>query len=250
MIHGAEVWALPNPSGLNAHYGLDALAGAVWAGRRGRGHRVVPGRRGRVVSAGEVVRCGWATGSPEEIRYHDDEWGVPVHDDARLFESLTLEGAQAGLSWSTILKKREGYRAAFHGFDPARVAAMDESNVERLLRDPGIVRHRGKIESTLNNARRVLEVQAEVGSLDAYVWGFVDGTPIRNRWTGMGELPASSPLSTALSKDLKRRGFRFVGPTTVYAFMQAVGMVNDHLVGCFRHGEVGAGGARTSGSSG
>jgi DNA-3-methyladenine glycosylase I len=169
------------------------------------------------------------------VAYHDDEWGVPTHDDRQLFELLTLEGAQAGLSWRTVLNKREGYRAAFAGFDMARVASYDARDVERLLADPGIVRHPGKIESTIDNARRVLEVQSELGTFDAYVWAFVDGTPIRGTWEELDELPSSTAASTALSRDLKRRGFRFVGPTTVYAFMQAAGLVDDHVVSCFRH---------------
>jgi DNA-3-methyladenine glycosylase I len=184
---------------------------------------------------GSVRRCEWAEGSDElMLAHHDEEWGVPSHDDRHLFELLTLEGAQAGLSWSTILKKREGYRAAFAGFDPAAVAAFTARDVERLLGDPGIVRNRAKVESTITNAQRVLEVQEELGSLDAYLWGFVDGAPIRNRWRSLSELPAETPLSRAISKDLKRRGFRFVGPTSVYAFMQSVGMVDDHTVDCFR----------------
>lgn len=190
-------------------------------------------------AAEDVVRCGWSTGSEEEALYHDLEWGVPVHDDARLFESLTLEGAQAGLSWATILRKREGYRNAFHRFDSERVAAMGAEDVDRLLLNPDIVRHRGKIESTLGNARCVLELQGAVGSLDAYFWDFVDGLPVQNAWARMSDIPSSTSLSQTISKDLKQRGFRFVGPTTVYAFMQAVGMVNDHLVNCFRYGEVG-----------
>jgi len=169
------------------------------------------------------------------VAYHDDEWGVPTHDDAALFELLTLEGAQAGLSWRTILDKRAGYRRAFAGFDPAKVARFTEHDVARLLGDAGIVRHRGKIESTIDNARRVLEVQDELGSFDAYVWSFVDGSPIVGRWEQLGELPASTAESAAMSRDLKRRGFRFVGPTTVYAFMQATGLVDDHVVTCFRH---------------
>jgi DNA-3-methyladenine glycosylase I len=169
------------------------------------------------------------------VAYHDDEWGLPTHDDAALFELLTLEGAQAGLSWRTILNKREGYRKAFAGFDPERVARYTERDVERLLADTGIVRHRGKIESTIKNAQRVLDVQDEVGSLDAYVWSFVGGEPIVGGWTRLSELPSSTPQSVALSRDLKRRGFRFVGPTTVYAFMQAAGLANDHVVSCFRH---------------
>jgi DNA-3-methyladenine glycosylase I len=182
-----------------------------------------------------VKRCEWAEGSDElMLAHHDEEWGTPSHDDRHLFELLTLEGAQAGLSWSTILRKREGYSAAFAGFDPAAVARFDARDVERLLADPGIVRNRAKVESTITNAQRVLEVQEELGSLDAYLWGFVDGTPIRNRWRTLAEIPAETPLSKTISKDLKRRGFRFVGPTIVYAFMQSVGMVDDHTVDCFR----------------
>jgi DNA-3-methyladenine glycosylase I len=168
------------------------------------------------------------------VAYHDDEWGVATHDDEALFELLTLEGAQAGLSWRTILDKREGYRAAFAGFDPARVAAFDQRDVDRLLADAGIVRHRGKIESTIGNAQRILEVQRDCGSFDAYVWSFVDGTPVVGTWKRTGDLPSSTSVSTALSRDLKRRGFRFVGPTTVYAFMQAAGLVDDHVASCFR----------------
>ena len=169
------------------------------------------------------------------IAYHDEEWGVPTHDDRHLFEMLTLEGAQAGLSWSTILRKREGYREAFAGFDPASVAKFGEKDVERLLADPGIVRNRMKIESTIENARRVLEAQEEYGSLDAYFWAFVDAKPIVNSWRSLGELPAETPLSKTISKDLKKRGFRFIGPTIVYAFMQTVGMVDDHTIDCFRY---------------
>ena len=167
--------------------------------------------------------------------YHDEEWGVPSHDDRHLFEMLTLEGAQAGLSWSTILRKRDGYRRAFAGFDPAAVARFGPADVERLLADPGIVRNRLKVESTVNNAARVLEVQEELGSLDAYLWAFVDGEPIVNQWRSLSELPAETELSKTISKDLKRRGFRFVGPTAMYAFMQSVGMVDDHTVDCFRY---------------
>ena len=168
------------------------------------------------------------------LAYHDEEWGVPSHDDRHLFEMLTLEGAQAGLSWSTILRKREGYRSAFAGFDPAVVARFGPKDVERLLADPGIVRNRLKVESTVNNAARVLEVQDELGSLDAYLWGFVNGAPIVNRWRTLAELPSETELSKTISKDLKRRGFRFVGPTALYAFMQSVGMVDDHTLDCFR----------------
>lgn len=169
------------------------------------------------------------------VAYHDDEWGVPQHDDRRLFEKISLEGAQAGLSWSTILRKREGYRKVFAGFDPARVARFTPARVEKLLADPGIVRNRAKIESVVHNAAAVLELQREEGSLDAFLWSFVDGKPIHNRWRTMAELPAQTELSKRISKELKRRGFRFVGPTTVYALMQSVGMVNDHTVDCFRH---------------
>jgi DNA-3-methyladenine glycosylase I len=182
-------------------------------------------------------RCRWApTDSPSYLAYHDEEWGVPSHDDVHLFEMLTLEGAQAGLSWSTILNKREGYRKAFAGFDAAKVARFTPAKIERLLADPGIVRNRLKVESTVNNAARVLEVRSEFGSLDAYLWSFVGGRPKVNRWERMSDLPAETEESRAMSKDLKRRGFRFVGPTVCYAFMQATGMVNDHEVTCFRHG--------------
>lgn len=170
--------------------------------------------------------------------YHDTEWGVPVHDDRRLFEFLILEGAQAGLSWSTILKKRGNYRAAFDDFDPGLVARYTQRKQAALLKNEGIVRNRLKIASTIDNARAFLEVQEEFGSFDAYVWDFVAATPIKNRWRQMVDVPAETPLSQALSKDLRRRGFRFVGSTICYAFMQAVGMVNDHLVGCFRHKQV------------
>ena len=172
------------------------------------------------------------------LAYHDEEWGVPSHDDRHLFEMLTLEGAQAGLSWSTILRKREGYRRLFAGFDPTAVAGFTARDVERLLQDAAIVRNRLKVESTVVNAARVLEVQKEVASLDAYLWGFVDGEPIVGRRRALAELPAQTELSGALSKDLKKRGFRFVGPTVCYAFMQAVGLVNDHTVDCFRYGEL------------
>jgi DNA-3-methyladenine glycosylase I len=182
-----------------------------------------------------VTRCEWASeGGELMLAYHDEEWGVPSHDDVHLFEMLTLEGAQAGLSWSTILNKREGYRRAFAGFDPAFVARFGPKDAERLLADPGIVRNRLKVESTIENAARVLEVQESEGSFDAYLWAFVDGEPIVNRWRTMSELPAETDLSKTISKDLKRRGFRFVGPTSVYAFMQTVGMVDDHTVDCFR----------------
>jgi len=172
------------------------------------------------------------------VAYHDEEWGVPSHDDRHLFELLTLEGAQAGLSWSMILRKREGYRRLFAGFDPKVVSQFTPGDVERLLQDRAIVRNRLKVESTVVNAARVLEVQAELGSMDAYVWSFVDGEPIVGGWRALSELPAETELSEVLSKALKKRGFRFVGPTVCYAFMQAVGLVNDHTVDCFRFGEL------------
>jgi DNA-3-methyladenine glycosylase I len=182
----------------------------------------------------EPVRCSWAGTDPEMIAYHDDEWGVPRHEDDRLFEKITLEGAQAGLSWSTILRKRGGYRKAFSGFDPAKVARFTPAKVDRLLLDPNIIRNRAKIESTIANARAVRRVQKEFGSLDAYLWAFVDGATIVNRHRSLKTLPAQTPVSLAMSKDMKKRGFRFVGPTTMYALMQSVGMVNDHAVSCFR----------------
>ena len=185
------------------------------------------------------ARCDWGIqGNPLYLAYHDEEWGVPSHDDRHLFELLVLEGAQAGLSWATILKKREGYRRAFAGFDPEPVARFGAKDVERLLGDPGIVRNRLKVESAVANARATLAVQEELGSLDAYLWGFVNGTPIRNRWRSIRKIPAETAESRAMSKDLKRRGFRFVGPTVCYAFMQAAGLVNDHVVDCFRYREV------------
>jgi DNA-3-methyladenine glycosylase I len=187
----------------------------------------------------EPTRCAWAGTEPAMVAYHDDEWGVPTHDDDALFELLTLEGAQAGLSWRTILHKRAGYRSAFADFDPVQVAGYTADDVERLLADPSIVRHRGKIESTVENARRILEVQAEQGSFDTLVWSAVDGRPIVGEWRTLEELPAATDESKALSKELKRRGFRFVGPTTTYAFMQAAGLVDDHVVECFRHPRAG-----------
>ena len=183
-----------------------------------------------------VVRCGWAANAGALDRaYHDTEWGVPVRDDHRLFEMITLEGAQAGLSWSTILAKREGYRKLFRAFDPTKVARMGSRDVERLLRNPAIVRHRGKIESTIQNARGILAIQKELGSFSEYIWSFVDGSTLQPARESMSDLPAQTAISRALSKDLKKRGFRFVGPTTMYAFMQAAGLVNDHEVSCFRH---------------
>jgi len=184
------------------------------------------------------VRCAWAL-NDDSISYHDCEWGVPVHDDRLLFEFLILEGAQAGLSWDTILKKRENYRAAFDRFDPKIVARYDKRKTARLLADPGIVRNRLKITAAVVNARAFLDVQKEQGTFDAYLWRFVGGTPKRNRWHSAKEVPAHTPESDALSKDLKRRGFKFVGTTICYAFMQAVGMVNDHTTDCFRYRQVG-----------
>ena len=172
------------------------------------------------------------------VRYHDEEWGVPVHDDRGLFELITLEGAQAGLSWSTVLKKRENYRRAFAGFDPAKIARFNRRSVARLLDDAGIIRNRLKIESTISNARAFLRVQETDDSFDAYIWGFVEGTPIVNRHRRLEDLPASTAISDRMSKDLKQRGFRFVGSTICYAFMQAAGMVNDHETGCFRHAQL------------
>jgi DNA-3-methyladenine glycosylase I len=180
-----------------------------------------------------IQRCAWAQHPAMQV-YHDLEWGEPVHDDRTLFEFLVLEGAQAGLSWDTILRKRDNYRAAFANFDPAVVAAYDEATIARLLEDPGIVRHRRKLQSAVDNARAVLAVQAEFGSLDAFLWSFVGGRPIRNQWRSLAEIPVQTAESQAMSKALKRRGFGFVGPTTCYAFMEAVGMVNDHEVSCYR----------------
>lgn len=177
-----------------------------------------------------MERCLWAGGSELVRRYHDDEWGVPVHDDRRHFEFLLLEGAQAGLSWETILRKREGYRRAFAGFDPEAVAAFGQADIARLLADAGIVRNRLKVAAAIANARAFLGIQRQYGSFDAFVWPFVGGAQIRNAWTATHEVPAFTPESSALSKELKRRGFRFVGPTVVYAYMQACGLVNDHLV--------------------
>jgi len=184
----------------------------------------------------EPTRCGWARlENPLYLAYHDSEWGVPSHDDRHLFEMLVLEGAQAGLSWETILNKRAAYRRAFDGFDPRRVARYDAKKMHALLGDPGIVRNRLKIAAAVTNARAFLAVQEEFGTFDRYLWAFVDGKPIRNRWRSLRQIPASTPVSDALSKDLRRRGFKFVGSTICYAMMQAVGLVNDHVVGCFRY---------------
>jgi DNA-3-methyladenine glycosylase I len=193
-----------------------------------------------------IVRCPWSVSTPLYVTYHDEEWGVPVHDDRRLFEFLVLEGAQAGLSWLTVLRKREGYRHAFDNFDPAKVARYDAREVTRLLADPGIVRNRLKVGSAVKNARAFLAVQAEFGSFSAYQWQFVDGVPIQNRFKTLKEIPPRTPISDKFSKDLIARGFSFVGSTIIYAHMQAVGMVNDHLMSCFRHKAVRAMRARAS----
>ncbi len=190
------------------------------------------------VSSANVRRCPWAGDKPVMVAYHDREWGVPVFDDRVLFEFLTLEAAQAGLSWSTILNKRDGYRAAFAQFDPQKVARFNMRKIEKLIHDPSIVRNRAKINAAVTNAKCFLEVQAEFGSFAKYCWGFVEGAPRRNRFKNMTELPATSPQSDALARDLKKRGFKFLGSTVVYAHMQATGMVNDHLVSCFRYDEV------------
>jgi DNA-3-methyladenine glycosylase I len=184
-----------------------------------------------------LTRCWWAGSDPLYVRYHDEEWGVPVHDDRRLFEMLCLEGAQAGLSWSTILNKRANYRAAFDDFDPGKVAAYDEGKIAALLQDPGIVRNRLKVNAFVRNARAFLQIQEAFGSFDAYIWQFVGGKPLVNAWQGMQDIPSKTPEAEAMSEDLKKRSFTFVGPTICYAFMQAVGMVNDHTVDCFRHAE-------------
>jgi len=184
-------------------------------------------------------RCEWCLKFEQYIHYHDTEWGVPVHDDRTHFEFLILEGAQAGLSWSTILKKREGYRRAFADFDPVKVARFTEAKLEKILLDPGIVRNRLKVYATVNNAKRFLETQKEFGSFDNYIWSFVNNKPIVNKWKALKEIPATTKESDALSKDLLKRGFKFVGSTVMYAHMQACGLVNDHLVDCFRYKQVG-----------
>lgn len=182
----------------------------------------------------DPTRCPWAR-SPEEIAYHDTEWGVPVHDEWRHFEFLVLEGAQAGLSWLTILRKREGYRRAFAGFDPERVASFGPDDVKRLLADPGIVRNRLKVHSAIRNAGHFLQIQKDYGSFDTFLWDFVEGRPVVNTWKEMAQVPATTPLSDRVSRELKKRGFNFVGSTVIYAHLQAVGVVNDHLISCFRH---------------
>lgn len=189
----------------------------------------------------EKNRCPWCLKFEQYIQYHDEEWGTPVHDDRIHFEFLILEGAQAGLSWSTILKKRDGYRKAFADFDPVKVARFTDARVEKILQDPGIVRNRLKVLAAVNNAKRFLEVQKEFGTFDRYIWSFVGGKPILNKWKSLKEIPATTPESDALSKDLIKRGFKFVGSTVIYAHMQACGLVNDHLVDCWRYKDVGRG---------
>ncbi|EJN09522.1 DNA-3-methyladenine glycosylase I [Herbaspirillum sp. YR522] len=190
-----------------------------------------------------TTRCGWVNlNNALYVQYHDDEWGVPCHDETRLFEMLNLEGAQAGLSWETVLNKRENYRAAFDNWDPEKIAQYDERKVARLLADPGIVRNRLKVAATIGNARAYLKLREEVGGLDPYLWGFVDGEPIRNRWQALIDCPAKTPLSDAISKDLSRRGFKFVGSTIIYAYLQGIGVIDDHVLDCHRHGRQHIGG--------
>ena len=186
-----------------------------------------------------LVRCSWASNDADPLMqaYHDEEWGRPLHDDKRLFEFLILEGAQAGLSWQTILNKRDNYRAAFDDFDPRKIASYDANRIAKLMQNAGIVRNRAKIEAAVVNAKLFLEVQKEFGSFDVFIWSFVGGKPRRNRWTKLGGVPAFTAESDAMSKDLKKRGFKFVGSTICYGFMQATGMVDDHLISCFRHGK-------------
>lgn len=186
-----------------------------------------------------MKRCDWVPVEDDlYTRYHDEEWGVPLHDDRRLFEMLVLEGAQAGLSWSTVLKKRENYRIAFEGFYPEKVAVFDEERIGAILADPGVIRNRSKVRSAIRNAKVFMEIQKEFGSFDEYIWGFVDGIPIRNEFREMKEIPAKTPLSERISRDMKQRGMNFVGPTIIYALMQSIGMVNDHQVNCFRYREI------------
>ncbi|MGV2871116.1 DNA-3-methyladenine glycosylase I [Colwellia sp. E150_009] len=185
-----------------------------------------------------MKRCEWANSNPLEIQHHDEEWGVPVHDDRILFEMLILESVQSGLSWATILKKRDGYLKAFDKFEAEKIAKYPPKKIESLLNDPGIVRNKLKINATIENAKKFLEIQEEYGSFNKYMWSFVDGKTIQNKWKSLSEVPSSTPESEQMSKELKKKGFKFVGPTTCYAFMQAVGMVNDHTVSCFRYKEV------------
>ena len=190
-----------------------------------------------MIDTESVTRCPWGRDDLAR-RYHDEEWGVPLHDEHRLFEFIVLEGAQAGLSWETILRKRDNYRAAFDNFDPEKIARYDKRRIEQLLKNTGIVRNRLKIASSVQNARAFLEVKREFGSFDAYIWGFVGGAPKRNAWKAFKEVPAETPESLAMSKDLRKRGFNFVGSTICYAFMQATGMVNDHLIDCYRYSQI------------
>jgi len=200
-----------------------------------------------LTTPGQPTRCGWVDlTKPDYVRYHDEEWGVPVFDDRRLFEFLTLESAQAGLSWYTVLRKREAYRRALAGFDPAQVARFTPRHIDLLMRDEGLIRHRGKLEATVRNARMFLQLQADRGSFARYLWQFVDGRPLQNRWRHLREVPATTARSDALSKDLKRHGFQFVGSTTCYALMQATGLVFDHLEGCFRFEQIAAHHARST----
>lgn len=189
----------------------------------------------------DIKRCDWVGADPLYLAYHDEEWGVPVHDDRQLFEMLILEGAQAGLSWITILRKRDSYRQAFDNFEAAKIAGYDERKIEALLANPGIIRNRRKVEAAVLNARAFLALQQEFGTFDTYIWQFVGGQPRQNSWRTLAEIPAQTPESEAMSKDLLKRGFKFVGPTICYAFMQATGMVNDHTVDCFRYKEAGSG---------
>jgi len=193
-----------------------------------------------MLAADQRTRCAWGTSDPLYVDYHDREWGVPIHDEPALFELLCLEGAQAGLAWITILRKRDAYRRAFDGFDPERVAAYGDAHVARLLADAGIVRNRAKINSVIGNARAYLRLSDAIGSFDHHLWAFVDGRPVQNQWRSMAQVPAETDASRAMSRELRRQGFSFVGPTIVYAFMQSAGMVNDHVVDCFRHDEVAA----------
>ncbi len=186
----------------------------------------------------ETVRCSWAIRSPEEVEYHDHEWGVPVRDDAKHFEFLLLESMQAGLSWLTVLRKRAHFARAFDGFDPVRIAAFDAEKVASLMEDPGIIRNKRKIQAAVANARAFLKLQRECGSFDAFIWEYVGGRPIQNNWARMEDVPATTELAQRLAKELKKRGFAFLGPTTLYAHMQASGLVNDHVTGCFRHEQV------------
>jgi len=185
-----------------------------------------------------MKRCDWANSTPLETKHHDEEWGVPIHDDRLLFEMLILEGAQSGLSWATILQKREGYLKAFDNFDARKITKYTDKKIEQLLQDPGIVRNKLKVNATRENAKRFLEIQKEYGSFDVYIWSFVGGKPINNSWKKRADVPTNTPESDAMSKDLKKKGFKFIGTTTCYAYMQAVGMVNDHMVSCFRYSEV------------